>query len=295
MRTFISTLVAFFIGTVFAAQTQAQSSQDELWRTVAQSRLILVGTFQATSSDLSDPVRRDGQSYVPISVEVEEVLFGTGTGNRVTVRHLAGDPAYLPSDEDVLSLSSRRALLFLISDRYSEKYYFAGWSDEGLRPASDELVATIRAEVERQAAVLKNWQVNPKTPHFKEVGTLIERVLASGAQDGTVGSIEVQEAAFREIEALGLDAVEAIVAQMDDRRPLPRAAISLVNKSPDAFEGMRHYSPDVVVDALAAILNQLTGESFGFIYNGDSEAERTATVNGWRIYVDQLKAEAEPK
>lgn len=47
---------------------------------------------------------------------------------------------------------------------------------------------------------------------------------------------------------------------MDDRRKLPVPQISLRNEAPDAFEGIRHYGPQVVVGALAAILSQITGQ-----------------------------------
>ena len=74
---------------------------------------------------------------------------------------------------------------------------------------------------------------------------------------------------------------------MDDRRRLPDPRISLRNKSPQAFEGLRHYGPEKVVDALAAILNQITGQHFGFIYNGATDAERTQTVRRWRDYLQK--------
>lgn len=77
-----------------------------------------------------------------------------------------------------------------------------------------------------------------------------------------------EQQAFVELEALGCPAVPAIIERMDDERHLPDPRISLTNKSPDAFEGKRFYGPQKVVDALAAILNQLTGQDFGFIYNG---------------------------
>jgi len=47
---------------------------------------------------------------------------------------------------------------------------------------------------------------------------------------------------------------------------------------------MRHYAPQVVVDALAAILNQITGQHFGFIYNGATEVERAKTIQGGAIF-----------
>jgi hypothetical protein len=91
--------------------------------------------------------------------------------------------------------------------------------------------------------------------------------------------------AFSDLEALGCAAVPVIIERMDDRRPLPDHSISLRNNWPTAFEGLRHYSPQQVVDALVAVLNQLTGRDFGFIYNGATDAGRTDTVRAWREFL----------
>lgn len=96
-----------------------------------------------------------------------------------------------------------------------------------------------------------------------------------------------EQKAFADLEALGCPAVPAIIRQMDNRRRLPDPRISLRNKSPDAFEGMRFYGPEEVVDALAAILNQIAGQDFGFIYNGAHEKERSAAVRGWRDFLQK--------
>ncbi len=117
-------------------------------------------------------------------------------------------------------------------------------------------------------------QVNPSQMD-KRVAHLIEQMLNS----------KTEQKAFADLEALGCEAVPFIIKRMDDRRDLPIRGISLENKSPDAFEGLRHYGPQKVVDALAAILNQVTGQHFGFIYNGANEHERTKTVKGWRDFL----------
>lgn len=91
-----------------------------------------------------------------------------------------------------------------------------------------------------------------------------------------------QQALFDQLIAMGPEAVPTLVALMDDRRPLAWSGISLENRAPDAFEAVRHYGPVLMMDALAAVLSQITGEHFGFIYNGATEAERAATVAGWR-------------
>lgn len=114
----------------------------------------------------------------------------------------------------------------------------------------------------------------------KRVGILIDKMLKG----------DTEQKAFSDVEALGCDAVPAIIRRMDDRRSLPNPRISLRNKSPNAFEGTRHYGPRQVVDALAAILNQLTGQDFGFIYNGATEEERTKTIQGWRKFLESTPA-----
>jgi hypothetical protein len=96
---------------------------------------------------------------------------------------------------------------------------------------------------------------------------------------------KTEQQAFIDLEALGCPAVPTMIERMDDRRKLPDPAISLRNKSPDRFEAVRQYGPEKVVDALAAILNQLTGRQFGFIYNGGTDAERDKTVRGWRNFL----------
>ena len=109
----------------------------------------------------------------------------------------------------------------------------------------------------------------------KQVADLIQKMLNEKSE----------QQAFADLEALGCPAVPAIIERMDNYRNLPDPRISLRNKSPDAFEGLRHYGPEKVVDALAAILNQITGQNFGFIYNGAKDAERKKTVKGWRDFL----------
>ena len=81
------------------------------------------------------------------------------------------------------------------------------------------------------------------------------------------------EEAYVKLERLGTQVIPAIICQMDDRRELAVKNISLENKYPNATEPSRQYSPKVVTDVLAAILNQVARNSFGFIYNGASEEE----------------------
>lgn len=112
-------------------------------------------------------------------------------------------------------------------------------------------------------------------PYDARVAVLIGKMVDSA----------MEEMAFANLEKLGCPAVPAIIRQMDVRRDLPLKDISLFNRSPNAFEGKRFYRPEKVVDAIAAILNQITGEDHGSIYNGDTDAKRSATVRGWREFL----------
>ena len=84
-----------------------------------------------------------------------------------------------------------------------------------------------------------------------------------------------------------------MIMLMNDRRELAIKDISLRN-SPGFFEPFRHYGPEVVADALAAILNQVTGEDFGTIHNGGSEHQRRAAIDGWRVYLHRTRFGDQP-
>jgi hypothetical protein len=114
-------------------------------------------------------------------------------------------------------------------------------------------------------------------PLAKKVDTLLVQATQSGTE----------AKAFSGLEALGSDAVPYLVGHLSDMRPLPLSEIELSNHADDAFEGIRHYLPSVVHDALAAILNQLTGQSFVFVYNGASPADRQINTALWQRWCAQ--------
>jgi len=59
-----------------------------------------------------------------------------------------------------------------------------------------------------------------------------------------------------DLEVLGCAAVRATIPGIDDLRNLLDPRNSLRNKSANAIEAIRHYGPEELVDALAAVLNQ---------------------------------------
>ena len=99
--------------------------------------------------------------------------------------------------------------------------------------------------------------------------------------DKTARSEKAAQKAFDELESLGSQVAPYLVGHLGDMRPLAVREISLQNRTSDAFEGVRHYGPEVMHDALAAILSQMTGESFVFVYNGATAQERQENRDRW--------------
>ncbi|BDU19993.1 hypothetical protein DYGSA30_14500 [Dyella sp. GSA-30] len=114
------------------------------------------------------------------------------------------------------------------------------------------------------------------THNTDPLASKVDTLLGQATQSGT------EAKAFAELEALGTDAVPYLVGHLSDMRQLPKSEIELNNNADGAFEGIRHYSPSVVHDALAAILNQLTGQNFVVVYNGASLADRQSNTALWQ-------------
>lgn len=251
---------------------------------VAGSDLVLVGRMDVPKQRILEEAKKPSPAYLDIPIQVSGVVKGANVGS-ATVRFYPRDATFKPSNDAILRLAGKPVILFLTQiDERAVGLYFAGPSPDALKPATDQAVEAAREEVSRQSRIINLWRVDNTLPRFEEVRALVDRL-------GRVSGDE-QQRVFDQLESLGKEAVPAIISQMDDRRPLQTRAISLVNHAEDAFEGLRHYGPMQVVDGLAAILNQISGASFGFIYNGGSDRERSAAVAGWRVYAADLACKA---
>jgi hypothetical protein len=148
----------------------------------------------------------------------------------------------------------------------------------GFAPATAAELERLRTEVVRQAELLRGFSRAPygrPDSTDERVRALLDGLADPARVDGTVAAIL----------GMGCAAVPALIRNMDDGRVYAARWLSLKNRSPDAFEGIRHYGPKLVVDALAAILNELAGQGFGFIYNGGSSDERDRAVASWRTWL----------
>jgi hypothetical protein len=200
--------------------------------------------------------------------------------SRFIVRWYTEPRDYAPSPKHVIDLDGKRALFFLldVEDSQGGVFYFAGRTPGALSVPDATLLQRVQDEVQTQERLLTQFdEIFPpdREPLYQRVKELF---------DMTTRRSGTQVSAFRQLQELGPQAVPAIIMLMDDRRDLAVPEISLQNP-PGHWEGVRHYSPEKVVDAMDALLNLITGQSFGTVSNGGTESERREAVNGWRTYL----------
>jgi hypothetical protein len=257
---------------------------------VSSSPHILVGTPAPSRERFRAAATHDPPEYFEFPVTGVEVLKGPLTTDRLTVRNFPGDGYGEPEDETILGASGIRSLLFLVEGggRPGE-LYFAGRDKAALQPATSINLAAAREEIARQERIAVRWWAPPNLPHFDKVRELVEALVAvARLEGGRDFKLKAQQRIFREFEELGPAAAPAIVAHMDDRRPLAIGQISLRNPNPNGWEGILHYGPKVVVDALSVILTQVTGRLFLVIHNGGTEEQRRAVLIAWRVHMHDI-------
>ena len=181
---------------------------------------------------------------------------------------------YGSESEEVLSFEPTKPKL----DDY---FYFAGSTSNAMSTASANKIELVKREVEEQRQILARFD-NLFSPSRENRYETVKSLIDNSTRDG-----ERQQTAFRDLEALGMEAVAPIIMLMDDRRNLAIPQMSVKNRL-GHWEACRHYTLNKVVDAMNVILNQITGLSFGEIHNGGTELQRKETVNAWKIYLYHL-------
>jgi len=97
--------------------------------------------------------------------------------------------------------------------------------------------------------------------------------------------VEVQAAIDFLLSQDKRDVVPALMAHIDDLHPLHVQRV-VVQDLRDAAAPVRRYRPKKFCDLLAALLHHVTGENFGYIYDGEeggvTDADRLETIALWQ-------------
>lgn len=281
----IKTLITFSLlsWTILLASNADQPNTTDLGILIAQSHIITTGTLKVPVDQIQSHIKTNHHDYIDLVLNNAVMLKGAASST-LTVRWHTKTKDYAPSPEQIIALNGKNALLFLVivEEDSVKGFYFAGYTPKAAANPDNALIEKVNTEISEQKQMLRTFAETlppASEPLFLKIKKLIDATTRKNAQ----------KKAFTQLEELGEKAVPAIIMLMDDRRDLAIPAISLRNKSPEAWEASRHYGPTKIVDAMEAILNQITGYSFGNICNGGTERERQATVDGWRIFLHYLK------
>ena len=277
-------LVAAALSGTCQAQFPAGSPIDPEWRLVADSNLILRARMDVPVEKVDETIKTGKESFVTLRFDVLDPLKGTGGLKSVQAIYRSGAGSYTPAPKSVLALNGKEVLVF-IADRYIVQV------KDAIRPFEPDRAELLRKEVTNQRLITENFARLPAAMPDNLHGTVKALI------DEMTNEATQQDAVWR-LQRLGPRAAPSIIRLMDDRRPLPLKRTMFINNHPKAFEGITHYGPKVVVDALATVLPGMTERSFGSINSGGSEDERRTVVNAWRVYLhystNQSKAGAKP-
>jgi hypothetical protein len=275
---------------------------DALWPLVAKSHVILTGTLTVPVELITSCLASNQHDYVELHVETQQIYKGNISGNNIGIRWYTKADGFSPSPEFIIASNNKTVLLFLEDakmllygseseevlgfepkePKLDDYFYFAGSTSNAMSLASADKVGRVKQEIEKQKQILARFN-DMFSPSDENLYEKVKSHIDNSTRDA-----ESQKTAFRDLESLGMEAVAPIIMLMDDRRNLAIPQMSLKNRF-GHWEACRHYTPKKVVDGMNAILNQITGLSFGEIHNGGTELQRQETVNGWKIYLYHWK------
>lgn len=255
--------------------------KDNLWKDVAAAQYIVTGTLNIDTNKINE-IKSSKADYIEFAFTIDSVFKGNLPEKEITIRKFICDKNGKENrcnDSNLFLFNGQKVLAPIVKSQTKPgQYAFIKSSVKTISLATEENLNKAAKEIAMQKEIIESKlyaEICPFAQLSDSVKSLIEDMLTASKA----------EEAYVKLERLGTQVIPAIICQMDDRRELAVKNISLENKYPNATEPSRQYSPKVVTDVLAAILNQVARNSFGFIYNGASEEERNSAINGWRIFL----------
>lgn len=255
--------------------------KSDFWRNIANAQYIVSGTLNVDTNKINE-IKKSKGDYIEFNFVIDSVFKGDIEKKEITLRKFICDingKENRCNDSNLFTLNGQKVIAPLVkSQRKPGQYAFIKSSVKGLQLATEENANKVSNEVKLQKEIIESkfyTEVCPYTKLADSVKTLIEDMLVASKA----------ESAYVNLERLGKSAIPTIICQMDDRRELAIKSITFKNKFPDGTEKTWHYTPQVVTDVLAATLNFVSWNSFGYIFDGASEEERVSVINGWRIFL----------
>jgi hypothetical protein len=245
---------------------------------------IVRGVLRLRDPSAIDQAVHRGGAYVEFDVTVQDTLKGNRLGNFPLVLFVAPTDhphQYSPHADDLRRLVGRECILHLhpVGKRYFLAESFRGTSLVEESPKSLEAVRQRVAQHAKWADTVPEASV----AYANEVTALLQQI-AQNPDEEALG--------FAKLLRLGPLAIPAIVRHLDDSRPLKNREIILTRTRPDSREPLVRFHPNTIGDALMPVLQQMSGQNFGYSDHLMGDDRRQTAIAGWRIYAHYVLSES---
>jgi len=279
-------LISFVILTLFSLSAYSTTSNisvcanntslDISPQNISTSSLILQGTLIPDTDAIVDGIQNENYKNTKINLIKTNTIKGASNLPDIIEIEYSTRPINLrPCSELILELDLSEVTVFLkpvlVDGTY--KYFFEASNNSVVRSStsqSNEIVNITNSQLEFNNNFEKDYIIKDEALH-QEISTLIQEIKSE----------KTQQVAIKKLISLGHKAVPSIIHRMDNYSKINHNEIR-INLSNGAI---KTYSPDLIVDALAIILNSITGKHYGYIYNGATDIERAQAITAWRTYL----------
>lgn len=255
---------------------------------IAEADTVLIGTLNAPADQLqiaAKAPKRDKTKWVTIGISGATDLMGTSTAISASCFYWADTNSYAGAVVNPSEVANRdgKETILLLSWRngcFANWFSPKGYHLEALYPSTPEMVATIRAQIKDQSTYLAAFDARfqrENVPLYDRVKTLIADLL--DRQKAT--------SAFQQLHDLGNAAVPAMILLLDDRRQLPSATLEY-----NSQHATLQCAPRTVLEALAMVLGNITGEHYNESITGGDEVLCRKLIKYWRLYLIHSKPDA---
>jgi hypothetical protein len=250
---------------------------------IAKSSDIHIINSNDLKNHLANIDERFMNDYYYYSVEVLETIKGIKVNNIKYRLYLEQGMV-----DYIKLLPDNAKLIVFITNLYSRfrntgvdefnNYITKHRNSYGIIVYNQKIYKEITGEVAKQQLIL----------HERSYESFVRDEIMDHKIKRLIGELIIEQketAAFEELRMMGRDAVPYIILYMDDYRELPIKNIQLENNCLDAWEDTIYYRPELVIDMLGLILNELTKSNFGQTWADGTNEERQRSLDGWRIYL----------
>lgn len=252
----------------------------ERWELIARADLIGKARLEVPLSALKASLVAKEYVDLDLHLNLEDTVKGAVPRGPVVVHYYTKPDEFSPTADFLEEHNGKEVIVFLVHSDYREAVgtYFAGYTPDAVCLFDEEEFRSIALEVAQQEEIALRFGVEAlpaegTTPAERRIRRLFDELTVK----------ETQSEAWAELLRTPRQDVPAIVKLMDDERELAKRRADV--PTPHSFEATAHYGPPRIVEAASLLLTFLTKTtSFRFVFNGASERERRADVNGWRVW-----------